>query len=138
MNSDNGFGVFVILCLVFIFLHQTGEDRKVAVRDIQSRQVELAQQKAQKEAYAKAAIAKRQAIANAEADCRDRKYIEGGKGAAIKITHYYDFFWVEKDVAVCKESISKRKIVGQGNEDFFYISDSETEKKAVDVQTYRF
>tara|TARA_R110000822_G_scaffold57509_1_gene144537 strand:- start:39 stop:182 length:144 start_codon:yes stop_codon:yes gene_type:complete len=46
MNGDNGFGVFVILCLVFIFLHQSGEDRKVNVQEIQKRQVELAQQKA--------------------------------------------------------------------------------------------
>lgn len=137
MNGDNGFGVFVILCFVFIFLYQSGEDRKVNVRDIQNRQVELAQQKAQKEARIKAAIAKKLAIENADYDCRKRAYTEGGNGAASQTKHYFDFYLYE-DKAECLESTFTDDLLGRFDDGLWLYIRNQTSTKAVVVQEYRF
>ncbi|MBK3433217.1 hypothetical protein JJD84_20635 [Pseudomonas fluorescens] len=135
---NDGFGVFVILCFVFIFLHQTGEDRKVNVRDIQNRQVELAQQKAQKEARIKAAIAKKLAIENADYDCRKRAYTEGGSGAASQTKHYFDFYLYE-DKAECLESTYSADLLGEVEKGRLWLyTKNQTYTKAVVVQEYKF
>lgn len=138
MNGDNGFGVFLILCLVFIFLHQSGEDRKVNVRDIQNRQVELAQQKAQKEARIKAAIAKKEAFQKAVSDCEKRRYTEGGNGAASETTHYFDFYMTNENSATCVESTASADLFAEYEPGQFWYTKNRTYTKAVVVQEYSF
>lgn len=135
---NDGFGVFVILCFVFIFLHQSGEDRKVNVRDIQNRQVELAQQKAQKEARIKAAIAKKEAFEKAVSDCRKRKFVEGGNGAASQTTHYFDFYVTNEDSATCVESTYKADLFGEVENGVWLYTRNITTTKTVVVQEYKF
>lgn len=135
---NDGFGVFVILCFVFIFLHQSGEDRKVNVRDIQNRQVELAQQKAQKEARIKAAIAKKEAFEKAVSDCRKRKFVEGGNGAASETTHYFDFYMTNENSATCVESTYSGDLFGEVEDGVWLYTRNVTTTKTVVVQEYRF
>ena len=134
---NDGFGFFVILCFVFIFLHQSGEDRKVNVRDIQNRQVELAQQKAQKEARIKAAIAKNEAFQKAVSDCAKRKYTEGGNGAASETTHHFDFY-VTNEGATCVESTYSADLFVEYEPGQFWYTKNSTYTKGVVVQEYRF
>lgn len=135
---NDGFGVFVILCLVFIFLHQSGEDRKVNVRDIQNRQVELAQQKAQKDARIKAAIAKKEAFQKAVSDCQKRHFTEGGNGAASETIHYFDFYMTNENSATCVESTASGDLFAEYEPGQFWYTKNTTYTKGVVVQEYRF
>lgn len=89
-------------------------------------------------AIAEARVAKYNAMLNAESDCLKRKYIDGGKGAPTKTTHYFDFFIDSSGSAHCSESTSSHDLFIEFSPGDYIYSKNPRYTNDVTVQTYTF
>ncbi|MPQ82684.1 hypothetical protein F0170_00990 [Pseudomonas sp. MAFF 730085] len=89
-------------------------------------------------AIAEAKVAKYNAMLNAESDCLKRKYIDGGKGAPTKTTHYFDFFIDSSNSAHCSESTSSYDLFIEFSPGDFIYSKNPRYTNGVTVKSYSY
>ncbi|MCF5543407.1 hypothetical protein [Pseudomonas salomonii] len=89
-------------------------------------------------AMAEAKVAKYNAMLSAESDCLKRKYIDGGKGAPTKTTHYFDFFIDSSGSAHCSESTSSHDLFIEFSPGDYIYSKNPRYTNGVTVQIYTF